>query len=259
MSPMNTDPSKLSISDTLLFFDLAGTLMPRLGLPSESQQQTLLRAGKLARRITLVTGQSSDDPQVEFVGRLLNTPETDFIAYTTRGGRRSLFTNDRFVCDDSYSQQWQLGEGESLDLIRVVTEVAESKTIPINEEPKLVDDCAIRTSVLPADKDRLAEAFSTVLPDYSVVAEGRGSVFVMLPGIAKDVAVKHEMGLLKGTPAYYFGDEVDKGNDSVVLSVPDLTVFEIGRHEKTSSPRHARIGPEIADLYAFIDSAIDRG
>src|SRR5687768_15228645 len=70
------------IRDAVLFFDLAGTLMPRTGFPREEQCTVLRDVARLADRFVLVTGQSADDPQVDFVMRNIGpVAGTRFVAY----------------------------------------------------------------------------------------------------------------------------------------------------------------------------------
>jgi hypothetical protein len=247
----------LNIGNATLFFDLAGTLMPRTGYPSSEQCAILSAVAAVARRFVLVTGQSADDPQVEFLSRCVGQrPDVEFVAYTSRGGRRWT-CGEGLHGDDSYLTWARLTAADAAEIRGMAMHGASRHHLAFTELPKLVDDCAIRARVHQSETQRAVRVLSESICGYQVVTEGRSSIFVMRKGVEKAVAVRHELSVIGNSAVgLYFGNEVEEGNDRSVVTVEGLRVYAIGGCGLPSVAVCASIGASIADLYDALAQAV---
>lgn len=226
----------LELDDALLFFDLAGTLVPIDGSLAPEHGAALARAARRARRIVLVTGQPFHDPQVQgMLGFLAAEAGPHAVAYLTRGGTRWILHGDRFVMDEAYAKQTALGDDLARRIIEVigVTLASERRTplIPVTT----LDSVAVRVNLSPGERAQvlpvLARAMAALGEELDVVAEGRTSLFVMRPGVNKRRAVRHELELARrdgwAAAAYYFGDQITSGNDRDVVGLAGLALLSL--------------------------------
>ncbi len=248
------------VQGCLLFFDLAGTLMSREGRPSAHQSQLLVDVGRRAERVVLVTGQSGDDPQVQFLMDCLGSqPEADFVAYTTRGMRRWVRSGDSYSTDDEYLPNARMDTTEADLLIGEIELLLADTDIPCLTGPRWVDECAVRTHVDPSLVERTVEVLRANLADYEVVSEGRTSVFAMHPGFSKRQAVEHELALAEpGIAALYFGNELAEGNDREVLDIPRVRARAIGRCGAPAASHCVSLGDGVSDLYDVLDRSVTK-
>ncbi len=254
----------LSLVDTVVFFDLSGTLVEvdRRLLPE--RVDLLRRLGRRTRRIVLVTGQPFDDPQVqELVDVFEGADAPNFVAYTTRGGLRLAQLQGGLERDLAYLERTaipiDLRRRALAEIDRALTSCGLHPLCPV----KLLDDVAIRVN-LPSAERVLFASFLTAhfasagLPGLQVVTEGRTSVFTMLKGIGKRQSVLFEMSFDRGASGrvryLYFGNEVERGNDREVLGIPHLEVYALGPCGPLPQGVHCQtIGTEPEHLYALIE------
>jgi hypothetical protein len=260
----------LPLDGALVFFDLAGTLIELDARLSGDRCATLRRLGRRVRRLVLVTGQASDDPQVEELLALFDDAEfAPLVAYTTRGGLRLIAEGGRLRRDLAYLAKTRI---DSSDRERIEEEVESlldehrlRPLIPVG----LIDDVAVRVNLPAAARlgfavelqDRLVHAGPS--KEFRVVVEGRTSVFVMLGGVGKRAAVEHELGAARGNefrgPAFYFGNELGAGgNDAEVIEIGGLEVCALASPAELGSDTSCRtIGACPDDLYALLRRSLD--
>lgn len=256
------------LDDTMLFFDLAGTLLEPDADLTERRRAILQAVGQRAGRIVLVTGQPLDDPQVEeILAVFTSVADVDFVAYVTRGGLRLEWHGGALRKDPVYWAQNRLADDSRRALESEINHVlAESRLKPLIPV-KCLDDVAIRINLTPSDRPRfqlaLAERLTVdKMQDLQVVIEGRTSVFVTKRGVGKRQAIEYELARAKqeGTSAaaFFFGNEFDRdGNDHEVLGVTGLEICAVGPYAPESlGVRCHTIGQTPDDLYSILQSSL---
>ena len=251
-------------SDSLVFFDLAGTLIEPDARLSKTRKDDLRWFSSSPSRIVLVTGQSSDDPQVKEICQLFVAETTvQFVAYVTRGGLRLVKRGANLEKDSQYASETFLDESLQGDLCAGISKVLSEEGLQPIIPVKCVDDVAMRVNLASGDRPRFTAAMRAWLSQaglsgLQVVVEGRTSVFIMRQDVGKRKAVVFEKeDIARQAPlvkAYYFGNEFQQeGNDREVLDISDLHVMVLGDAVLLSDNAPVQsIGRSPADLYAFI-------
>ena len=250
--------------ESIVFFDLAGTLIEPDARLSERRKHELRRFSAFPRRIVLVTGQSSDDPQVQEISRLFVVETAvEFSAYVTRGGLRLVKRGANLEPDPQYALETRLDESLQGVVREAIGEVLSRTDLQPLFPVKCVDDVAMRVNLAPGARLAFTAAMKawvaqSGLSGLQVVAEGRTSVFVMRREVGKRKAVLFELDdIARQFPrvkAYYFGNEFHEGgNDREVSDISNLRLMALGDAALVPHKDRTRIiGQSPDDLYAFI-------
>ncbi len=258
----------LRLDGALVFFDLAGTLVEPDAPLRHDRQAILRRMSHRVGRFVLVTGQPLDDPQVqEFLSLFTLEEPPDLVVYATRGGVRLECRGGTFRKDLAYLAETRLDDAVWRAIEQEVAYVLEICRLRPLIPVQCLDTVAVRVNLPSAERPRLMAAlmahFEAVdLSHLQVKAEGRTSVFVMLPGVGKRRAVQYELERARREgfvgPALYFGNEVAAGNDREVLGLPGLEICALGPCGQVPPDTRCRtIGQVPDDLYAVIAASLD--
>ena len=247
-----------------MFFDLAGTLVERDAPFSPDCKAIIRRLTERIGQFVLVTGQPSDDPQVQEVFSTFGEHvDANVVIYTTSGGARFAQSRGRFEKDLCYEAstalEEQLFRQVEILVAESLTATALAPLIPVTR----LDQVAVRINLDPSERarfvDRLRWALNSTCPtQLDAVIEGRTSVYVMRRGINKKHAVEHELEVASAAhgvqASYYFGDEVDRGNDRQLLDVPNLSVVALcSKRDASNLPAYVEVlGRRPQDLYKFL-------
>ncbi len=249
--------TSIPLVGSLLFFDLAGTVVEADAPVTEHLGRVLKRVAERVQRLVMVTGQPLADAQVQAVLRLLAECPAAEASYVTRGGVRLLLRSTKYEVDPAYSSAFAL-DAKEVDRIEdaideVLSETGIEPLVPVS----ILDQVTVRLNVEPHQRKRLLSALQPRLPGLKAEAEGRTSIYVSKVAMNKQSAVRSE--LLRASPAgpvYYLGNEVADGNDRPVLAVEGVQVLAVGDCGQVPPGSDCRsVADSVNDLLDLLESS----
>ncbi len=228
------------VSFDTLFSDLSGTLIDYKEMPSPFIDGVLKNLHDRLNRFVIVTGQSSDDPQVQrFIRPLSNWPPGYCMLYTSRGGGRWRIDPQGFHADIEYLEAARLTPEEEMEYRKEGAGIIAKMGVPLLIPPVYLDNAVLRFNVAPEYRVHCIKMLQTHFGTaVQISPEGRTSIYVQKNGINKKYAVEYELQQNVSDHIAYAGNEFKNGNDMDVLSIDHIAIITVGENRVHNEAAH---------------------